>query len=41
MVLEEGDWVTVKAYRPPPVHIVTWKKRKQEALDEFKQHQFR
>lgn len=41
MVLADGDFVSIKAHRPPPQHVVTWKKRKHEALAEAAQHQFR
>lgn len=41
MVLAGGDFVTVKAYKPPQQHVVSYKKRSDEAWAEWAQHQFR
>lgn len=41
MVLADGDFVAVKAYKPPQQHVVSYKKRSDEAWAEWAQHQFR
>jgi len=42
MVLSESaDFVVIKDYKPPPQHVVSYKKREHEARAEAAQHQFR